>query len=126
MRGQIFSSDVVSGSMIGRGTDNWKTCREIDAVTGSNMLEWNQSLVMVHRKDRIKLGIGISSKETICREWPKTEDIFFICFLNGWLDDIPIFSTDQPIITGMRVQAEYSNLWFLNPEILLQALIHHP
>src|SRR3546814_17132176 len=73
-RGHVLTGDVIPSAVVGRCSYDRKPSGEIDAATGSNMLKWDETLIVVHRQYGIKFRIGLCGKEAVGRVRAKAKD----------------------------------------------------
>src|SRR5690606_34157531 len=71
-RSEVLTRNVVSGSVIRRGTNERQTRSKINTAARCDVFKRYQPLVVIHRQYRVELCIGVRSKESIGRIWTKT------------------------------------------------------
>ena len=118
--GFITSGHLIGCTVIRRSTYDRKAGSEIHTILESQSLERSQTLVMVHCKGRVKLGIMAESEEAIRRIGTEGQDPLLIGRLDGRKDDLLLLIAKEASVTTVRIESEDSDLGFDDSEIPLE------
>src|SRR5690606_33133512 len=103
--GDALSGDIIGGAVIGRGADEIKAERDIDAAVKINGFQRDQRLIMIHAEDGVILRPRRRMKQAVCGEGAGDLDALRGKFLNHRADDLDLFAPDGAAFAGMRVEA---------------------
>src|SRR5688572_13672462 len=79
---------------------------------------------MVHREHGIEFRMMTPGKKGVRTVGAHDDHIIVFRVPDGGFDNVFFFIPDQSFIACMRVKSEYRDPWFIDPEILLQALVN--
>src|SRR5690606_24534215 len=120
-----LSCDLIGSSVIGRGAYLIESRRKIYAFTESQGLKRDKALVMIGRRNGIKLFVIIRPKKAIGGIWTKDQMPPFGHFPDNRLQNLIIFLSDNPVIPTMRIYPQKGYFGFPYSKIHFQGLFNN-
>src|SRR5690606_13328364 len=119
-RGFPLASYVVGRSMIRRGADDRQAGRKIDSAFEGKCFERYESLIVVHGYSGVIIPIAANREETVGGKGSKSQISFVASLANRRNDRVLLFSSQNPSVTGVRIEPEHGDARPNDLKIILQ------
>ena len=103
--------------MVGRGADEGKTERDVDAAVEVERLQGNERLVVIHAEGRVIAPPRRRVEQRVGRERPERVDALLAQQPDRRLDRLDLLAPHGSAFAGMRIEARDGNARLRNAEI---------
>ncbi len=103
--GPTATGDIEGRAVVYRCPDKGQAERDVDRVAETGVLEYRQTLVVIHGDDHVTGLQGGGGEGRIRRHRATDIHAAGAAFLDGWCDQLFVLPAEVPTFAGVRIQA---------------------
>ena len=121
--GFILAGYVVACAVVGTGAHILQSGSEVHPTLHSNHLKWCQSLVVIHGKHTIEVGVLLVAEKSVGCVGPECRDFAIYGFLYGGNYHGLLFLAQQAAVAGMRIERKHCYARAHHAKIALERIV---